>query len=72
MINKSIDKITPEDIQLLIDNKTPESMTLEYKSKLPENSDESTKKFLAGVSAFANKFLKQRVGRNPCGFDSQR
>ena len=57
MINKNIDQITEEDLQVLIDNGVSEHKTIEYKRALPPNLDKIDKEkteFLADVSSFAN------------------
>lgn len=54
MINKKIEEIKLEDIQLLIDNAVSENKTLEYKSKLNISTDSDKKEFLADISSFAN------------------
>ena len=54
IIRKNIEKITEQDLQILIDNSVLERKTLEYKQSLPSNSDADKKEFLADVSSFAN------------------
>lgn len=54
MINKKIEEITLDDIQLLIDNSVCESKTLEYKRDLNIDNDANKKEFLADISSFAN------------------
>jgi predicted HTH transcriptional regulator len=54
MINKDIDQITEEDLQVLIDNAVSESKIIEYKQLLPGKNDPDTKEFLADISSFAN------------------
>ncbi len=54
LINRNINQVTEEDLQVLIDNAVLESKTIEYKQSLPGNSDSDKKEFLADVSSFAN------------------
>jgi hypothetical protein len=54
MINKSLDKVEPEDLKQLQVNAVSEGKTIEYKLNLPSNSDGDRKEFLADVSSFAN------------------
>lgn len=54
MINKSWDKLTEEDIKLLVNDAVPESHTLDYKEDLPNESPKSELDFLFDVAAFAN------------------
>lgn len=53
-IEKSINNITEDDLQLLITNSVPESKKLDYKKELISNTREDKKEFLADVSSFAN------------------
>lgn len=54
MIHKSLDSITPKDLQLLKSNEVAESKTLEYKRELPGDAPDERKKLLRTVCAFAN------------------
>ncbi len=54
MIEKDIDRINESDLQLLKDDRVPEGKTIEYKQSLPSNTREDKKKFLSGISSFAN------------------
>lgn len=54
MIDKTLDKITEEDLQHLIQNAIPEKKNLEYKAEMPLNTDKEKIRFLADVSSFAN------------------
>jgi hypothetical protein len=55
MIEKEIDKIKEENLQVLIDNSVFEAKTIEYKRELPPKLDKEKKiEFLADVSSFAN------------------
>lgn len=54
MISKPIDKITKADIEALITDQVQEGRTIEYKECLPGGSDDDKRKFLEGVSSFAN------------------
>ena len=49
MINKSWDKLTEEDIKLLVNDAVPESHTLDYKEDLPNESPKSELDFLFDV-----------------------
>jgi hypothetical protein len=52
--DKAIEKITPEDLELLVANGVSESRSLEYKETLPGGTDQEKREFLADVSSFAN------------------
>lgn len=54
MINKRLENITFDDIQLLLDNEIRESKNLEYKSILPHDGESAKIRFLASVCALAN------------------
>lgn len=54
MIDKSLDVIAEEDLQLLVKNQISEKKNLEYKAELSLNSDTERIKFLADISSFAN------------------
>ncbi len=54
MIEREMDKITKDDVDLLVTMRRVEDRQLEYKSQLPGNSDKDKREFLADVSAFAN------------------
>jgi hypothetical protein len=54
MIEKPIQFITKEEIELLIKNEVSESRSIEYKKELKVYSDSDKKEFLADVSSFAN------------------
>lgn len=54
MLEKKLEMITIEDIQLLVDNEVGEGRTIEYKSELHIAKGDERKEFLADVSSFAN------------------
>lgn len=54
MINKDVNEITENDLQLLIDNEVIEGKTIEYKKEINCSNDKEKKEFLADVSSFAN------------------
>ncbi|MBN1919928.1 MAG: ATP-binding protein [Anaerolineae bacterium] len=54
MLPIKLDDITLGDLKSLVANRVGEGKTLEYKREYPDGSDDSVKKFLAGVSAMAN------------------
>ncbi|MDD5734273.1 MAG: ATP-binding protein [Methanothrix soehngenii] len=54
MINKKYDKITKDDIEVLISDEVKESRALDYKEQLPGSTDKDKKEFLADISSFAN------------------
>lgn len=54
MIDKSLDKIAEEDLQLLVENQISEKKNLEYKAELSLNSDKEKIEFLADISSLAN------------------
>ena len=54
MINKQLDKINLDDINLLKNDAVLEGKTIEYKRTPPESSDSGRKEFLADISSFAN------------------
>lgn len=54
MINKPLDKIALEDLEILVQNCVAEGKSMEFKLLLPGNSDKDKKEFLADVSSFAN------------------
>ena len=54
IIDKNIEDIIKEDIQLLIDNAVCESRFLDYKQELHIDTDGDKKEFLADISSFAN------------------
>lgn len=54
-LNKPLDEIREDDLQILVDDKVAEKKTIEYKgAALPGNTDSEKKEFLADVSSFAN------------------
>jgi len=54
LFGKTVDHITPADIQRLVEDGVRESKTLEYKETLPSSSDEAKREFLADISSLAN------------------
>ena len=54
MIEKAIEQIGKEDIDLLITNGVPEGRDIEYKAKLPGKARCEHEEFLHDVAAFAN------------------
>lgn len=54
MINKKLNEIGSDDLNILVKDAVSEGKTIEYKAELPGSSDTSRKEFLADVSSFAN------------------
>lgn len=54
MIPKPLDRVTIDDLQLLVDNGVSERRDLEFKLKLNSENDAEVREFLADVTAMAN------------------
>lgn len=54
MIAKTLEKITPDDLNALVENGVAESRSLDYKQELPGRKDSEKKEFLFDVCALAN------------------
>ena len=61
-LNKPVNTISEQDLQLLVDQKEPEGKTLDYKAILNLDADEAKSEFRRDVTAFANAGVNYSVG----------